>query len=244
MQRLFRPLFRALMLACCAIAAIAVVLVPHPARSLDFSPPDRGAPERVDAGGARFADFEREGDREAPIFVDGEALECPLTAVLPEGNYGLTFEPYPSVFVHIPDLPGAEVVFSLRDADDRILYQLRYLKGERHGSVGLSVPKHANVAPLELYEPYRWTLELPEQEEQVSGAIVRVAPTEEFAAQLAEATPEQRLELLAETGIWYDMLEQLAQLHRNNPDDPRWMPIWDDVTEDVGLMKVGDKPLL
>lgn len=242
MIRLFRRLTWSL--AAIAAALLLVLLLVTPVRSLEFTPPDRGAPERIDAGGARFADFEREGDRVVDIVVDGEVLECPLTAILPPENYGLTIEAYPTVYVHIPDLAGIPVVFSLYDSLDRLVYQTRYLTGERHGTVGFSLPEHGNVMPLDFYRSYRWTLELPEQGEEVGGTLVRVALMTDFERQLAQAAPERQLELLAETGIWYDTIDVLAQLHRRNPDDPQWMQFWEDLMDAVDLMKVGDKPLL
>ncbi|MBO9998906.1 MAG: DUF928 domain-containing protein [Cyanobacteria bacterium SID2] len=216
----------------------------EPARSLDFMPPDRGAPQRVDAGGARYSDFEVPGDREIPIVVNGEELECPLTAIVPVENYGLTFQEYPTIYVHVPDVPGAEVTFALRDDDDRIVYQSRFTLGHRHGTFGIALPAHANFDPLEVYRPYRWTLELEEYSERVSGVIVRVLPTETFARQLDRATPRERLALYAETGIWYDAIDTLAELHRADPENEEFIQIWQEITKSVDLMKVGEKTLL
>ncbi|WP_017658491.1 DUF928 domain-containing protein [Baaleninema simplex] len=242
---MFRSL-RFLVLAGIALSALVLtgLFAIAPARSLDFTPPDRGAPERVDAGGTRYADFEIPGDRDVTIVVNGEELECPLTAILPPENYGLTLRDYPTIYVHVPNLPGADLQFTLRDDNDEVLYQSRFRLGHRHGTFGIPLPDNANFDPLELYRSYRWTVELLDFGESISGAIVKVSPTEEFQRQLDRATSEERLELYAETGIWYDAIDTLATLHRNDPDNSQWMEVWREITESVDLMKVGNKPLL
>ncbi|MGC9502906.1 DUF928 domain-containing protein [Baaleninema sp.] len=238
--------FRFLILAGMALSTLLLtgLLSIEPARSIDFTPPDRGAPERVDAGGTRYAEFEIPGERHTPVVVNGEPLECPLTAIVPQQNYGLTLREYPTIYVHVPDLPGANLRFTLRDDKDEVLYQSRFRLGHRHGTFGISLPERANFDPLELYRSYRWTVELVEGDESVSGAIVRVSPTEEFQNQIDRATPEEQLQLYADTGIWYDAIDSLAALHRNHPEDSQWMEAWREITESVELMKVGNKPLL
>ncbi|TVR13354.1 MAG: DUF928 domain-containing protein [Phormidium sp. GEM2.Bin31] len=245
-QTLRTPILRNCVLTLVAIALIVVIplLSLRPSLSVEFTPPDRGSPEQVDAGGTRFADFERPGERVVPVFMDGRELECPLSAILPPENYGLTRQAYPTIFYHTPPVEGIEVIFSLRDAQETLIYQTRYLTGPDHGTYGLPIPAYVNVQPLHPYQAYSWTVEIPDLEASVSGTIVRVNTTASFDEEFATASAEERLQLLADAGLWYDMLDQLARLHRENPDDPQWSRLWRQIAEDAELMKVGDKPLL
>ena len=231
------------LLAVAIVIAIPILSI-QPSISVEFNPPDRGTPEQVDSGGTRFRDFEQPGERMIPIFVNDQELECPLSAILPPENYGLTRQAYPTIFYHTPLIEGMEVIFSLRDAQERLVYQTRYLTGDEHGTYGLPIPAFVNVAPLELYQGYVWTVELPKFEASVSGTIVRVNTTASFDEEFAAASAEERLQLLADAGLWYDMLDQLAQLHRDRPDEPQWYDLWTEIAEAAELMKVGTKPLL
>jgi|GEM_PF-2213692 len=231
------------LLAVAIVIAIPILSI-QPSISVEFNPPDRGTPEQLDGGGTRFINFEQPGERMVPIVVDGQELECPLAAILPPENYGLTRQAYPTIFYHTPPVEGMEVIFSLRDAQERLVYQTRYLTGDEHGTYGLPIPAFVNVPPLELDQGYVWTVELPEFEASVSGTIVRVNTTASFDEEFAAAEAEERLQLLADAGLWYDMLDQLAQLHRDRPDEPQWYRIWGEITEAADLMKMGMKPLL
>jgi len=204
--------------------------------------PDRGAPDSAGAGGARFADFEIGVDGVRILEIPGR--ECPLTAALPASTSGLTLRPYPSIFVHMPPYPDEPVEFRLMTEDDVLVYATQYVPNPIDGTYDITLPDSSNLPPLEVGVMYRWTFAIPSEELVLSGGIVRGEPTADFAADLAAASPIERVELLAETGIWYDAVAEAADLVRSDRDRADYKALWDGLMYSVDLDKMAMKPLL
>ncbi len=227
----------------------------HPVSGVEFQPPDRGRPGRLVGAGTRFSEPPTvrgglESDRAIPVVRNGEELPCPLTAIVPQNQYGFTLSEYPSFFVHVPPIPGALVEFTLSTDRNDLVYQTMFRLSDRHGTIRIAPSADANVAPLELDRNYRWQFSLmldpedPSQDRQVGGWIRRVQPTDEFSKDLEKSTPQQRVNLYAEAGVWYDTVAAVAELRRSDPDNPTLTQEWQELLDSVGLSKVGQKPLI
>lgn len=265
-SKLWQPLLTLLILS----VTIATIILSSVQRSvaLEFTPPDRNAPGRViiDGGGARFNtettidrnispqsnpgrashsqfsnfDLSVEGNR----LLSVPGLECPLTALVPESNAGLTLTPYPRLFFHMPPSPGASVAFRLETEAGELVYATQFVPEERDGSYDIALPSTSNLPPLEVGVMYRWTFTIPEQDLTLSGGILRGEPSPGFAVLLSAANPIERVRLLARTGIWFDALAEAADLVRNDRDRADYKQLWDDLLESVDLDKIAERPLL
>lgn len=244
--------------------------LPHPGQAIDFTPPDRGAPGNVltDAGGVRFSGDIPLGssapgrDREAarapaPAFnfaVEGqrmlmlEGFECPLTAIVPDSNYGLTLAAYPRFFFHMPPYPGDAVAFRLEtEAGDR-LYATEFVPQPIDGTFEIALPSNANLPPLAFNQMYHWTFSILNDNEAdftVSGGVMRVEPTPAFAQRLATAQrPISRIQRLAAAGIWFDAIAGAADLVRSDRTNASYERVWDGLVRSIGLDKMAERDLL
>ncbi len=267
-DRLFPKIWQPLMtLAILGVTIAAIILGSiQQGVAIEFTPPDRNAPGRViidgggarfsadslpsrgvpsqpiDGGGARFSDFDLTITGERSITSDG--MECPVTALIPAANSGLTLSPYPRFFFHMPPYPGASVAFRLETETGDLVYATQFVPEARDGTYDIALPNTSNLPPLEVGVMYRWTFEIPEQDLMLSGGILRGEASTEFAAELEAAYPIQRVRLLAETGIWFDAISEAADLVRGDRSRPAYQRLWSELLQSVDLQKIGDRPLL
>lgn len=232
----------------------------QPSASVEFNPPDRGAPGRLVGAGTRFSqpiEFTRGsmgvGRRQTPITINGETLDSWLVALVPSsslGNYGLTLDEYPSFYIHVPSLPGARLEFILLNELGDRLYETSYVLNDGEGILSIDLPRHANVLPLELEQTYNWQVRVKLNPDSivtdylVQGQIERFEAEATWAKKLDDATLEQKVVLYAQTGLWYDALHTLAQLRRANPDDPQLAQEWAQLLQSVGLEAIADRPFI
>ena len=106
--------------------------------------------------------------------------------------------------------------FSLQDEDTNHHYQTTLHLPEKSGVVEVKLP---NSAPaLKTGKNYKWSLviicteDLEPDSPSVSGWIRRVEPNRSLARQQNQTSQLESISKLAEAGIWYDALSNLAQL--------------------------------
>lgn len=221
------------------LMGLLVSAMPMPADAQIFEPPNRGMPGRREGGGTRGC-WGNPGDRQ-------------LAALVPAQNFGYTLDAYPSFFVYVPDGFAGEAVvaeFLLADAEDEPIYATSYRVIPRTGMVRIDLPKTANLPPLEVGKDYNWQLTLLCDADDVSngltvgGWIQRIEPSAELQAELQAATPEQRPDVLARRGIWYDTLISLAALEplptsqENDAQFSSWISRWQTLLNSVDLATV------
>ncbi|TVR08053.1 MAG: DUF928 domain-containing protein [Phormidium sp. GEM2.Bin31] len=182
-----------------------------------------------------------------------------LTLLAPLDTLGITLEEYPRFFLYVPPLPeGAQLEFSVtqwerlvteagEEIRDRQVYSTQVTPPREGGVMALELPEVDDegnpVTPLEVGQNYTWFVRIlcdPDAPTRFGPEIWReawvrrLAPTEEFASQLAEVPLAEQVGLLAETGVWYDALERLAQL-RSQSDEPELEQRWQGLLESIGL---------
>ncbi len=111
-----------------------------------------------------------------------------------------------------------------------------------------SITLAGDVPPLQEGVDYRWTVSLicnpsdpdPSQIRFVEGWVQRIALPEALEQQLHQASPLQRYELLASNGLWYDALDALVKLRREQPNNTKANSLWTELmtTEGVGLHRL------
>jgi len=167
-----------------------------------------------------------------------------LIALRPETNVELTLAKYPTFFVYLPPSSAETAEFALLDENDRDVYRTTFATSKASGVVSLSLPAFANLKPLEAGKAYHWYFSLihnPEDRSKdtvVEGWIQRVEPSPTLGRELEKATMRDRVALYANSGIWYDALATLAELHRSQPNDPTLSQAWEKLLGSAGLSKV------
>lgn len=262
-------------LSALAIAALAIELSISSIRAEEFQPPDRGTPGRLEGAGTRLLepeDFQPPDETLLDITrgacdVNLDATSTPLTPLVPESDFGITLQGYPTFFVYVPELPDtAAIEFVVTEWEfietesgtevfDRDLYATTLEPPENAGILPLPLPPRDDagnpVEPLQVDRNYTWFLRVICDAEHptrygpdiwVEAWVKRLNPSAEFAATLETATPLQRQELYAETGVWYDALQTLVELRRDETAtevDETWL----ELLNSVGLVELADEPI-
>lgn len=207
-------------------------------------PPGPGEPVPVNRqGGATRGDKCVQDDTQLTALVPGVKEFSGMSGL------GETASEYPTFVWHIPQSSALEIEFVLRDAKDRDIYSAKYTlaksaQGSVQGSSGimsLSVPAFANVSPLEVGQNYYWSIALVCDPIDRSGDVIaggrikRVKLDPTLAQNIQKATPEERVALYANAGVWYETVATLAELQRTRPNDTEIAQAWNKLLNSIGL---------
>ena len=213
--------------------------------SLDFNPPNRGAPGTTAGGASR-----------------GSGSACargstPLTLLVPAdktGKFGLTASVRPTLLVYVPKTAARSAEFTLIGASSRnqreseeIVRTTVRLSGEA-GIVALKLPESAPA--LMVGKDYQWYVSLicnPEDRTDdivVSAWVSRTQPNATLVRNLERAKPHDRPALYSASSYWYDTVATLVELRQSNPKDSKLQSDWTQLLQSVGLKDMADKPLL
>lgn len=183
--------------------------------------------------------------------------EQPLTALVPTWEtaikrqrsedirvtnvWGLTTQAQPTVWFYVPKAINTSAEFVLQNEAGETLYRTRLVPPQQAGIVRVQLPSTA--PPLEINKLYRWFFKVksacnPNQFPQlnyVEGWVQRINPTVALSDRLKRATPEERLALFAENGIWFDAVTTLAELRISNPTDTSLAADWQTLLKAANL---------
>lgn len=211
--------------------------------SLFKVPPNLTAPGRRVAGGSRTMENCFSGNKH-------------LTALVPQSHIMLTTVENPVFYFYIPKTSASTLELVVRDQTQTLVKQ-SYKPSAQAGVVGIPLPRKS----LEVGKEYHWVLSVichPEarsNDKVVEGGIKRIQPDPQLVKNLEKATPEQRVFLYAQAGIWQNTLMTLANLLAADPNNPKLNDDWqtlltgdgvrldkDDITKDSAA--VVSEPLL
>ena len=231
------------------VAAVPITFVPPP------PPPDRGA--AGDRGGAASRGCSV-GNQSVialiPIYKQtinqGETEAVSVTKV-----WGLTTEEYPTFWFFVPYKKSTinSIEFVLKDESSKLsqtIYRKIVTIPEVPGII--SIPLSVTTPPLQVNKIYHWFFKMkvicnpqqPAQREYVEGWVQRVNLNPKLVDNLKQATPQQRVKLYAENGIWYDALTTLAELRLAKPEDPTLAVEWMNLLKSVDLENLAKQPLI
>ena len=189
------------------------------------------------------------------IAASGRQAEIELIPLIPSDSRGLTLSEFPSVWVKVAynsgeieqELTGE---FSVEDAQTNIK-----LSPKR---TSIALPKTSGVFripiphSLEVNNWYHWYLVLdcnsPDSSKSnsilsIEGIVKRVSLSES-QSQLETKTPQERINVYQDQGIWYDALNETARLSCQNPRNTFVRESWAALLRDVGLDEVTqDSPI-
>jgi hypothetical protein len=150
-----------------------------------------------------------------------------LTTLIPKSGIGLTTVANPTLYFFIPQnsAPRGELV--VQDEKTQIVYQQEYKLSSKAGVVGIQLPPNS----LAVNKNYRWSFSIicnlrdRSSDKFVQGTIQRFE-NPSLMKNIAQATPEKRLLIYAEAGIWHDALDTLAKLRYSNPRNSQFKADW------------------
>ncbi len=170
-----------------------------------------------------------------------------MLAVLPESFYGTTLSSHPTILVYVPASPAAEAVFSLKDEDENLHYQMTLPVSGEAGIIAIRVPEDAPA--LEVGKNYQWFFalkldgNLSPNAPFVDGWVQRIEPSAELMRALEGQTPVEQSSILAENGVWYDCASMLVDLQINQPSNNAIAAAWAELLESVDLLHLVTEPL-
>lgn len=167
------------------------------ASPIQYRPPLRGAPTKRVGGATRSI----------------VSFKPSLTAIAPN-HVGITLRSQPVLYWHAAQSPTAPMVFKLFEEDSGGLHVVRTLPAT--GCAGFYRMDLADLGTtLKEEVDYRWQVSLAADQQKESAAVGRIrlaAADVALASRLAQAPPAERRRILAEAGIWYDLMsETVAQ---------------------------------
>jgi hypothetical protein len=181
----------------------------------------------------------------------GCSTRSPHLLLIPESNKVLTASSNPTFYWYLPPNNAAAVEFSLRDAEDRELYNTRYLLGDdsltpkNSGRImGLQLPISDSFKGLEIGQEYVWEvvviceLDSPSYQNGAMGVVERVAITNDLRNKLNDASSEEQLSLYIDAKLWYETVNVMINLRRLKPNDPEVEAAWKKLMESVNLSEV------
>ncbi len=216
-------LFKTVLLAQVAFAQVPQLV------SLKFPPADesRGGTSRSEGGGHR-----------GPTCV--KVGETPLMSLLPkQASQAQTVDSTPTLYWYIPSTPASSAEFALTDEAGEVLYLAMIVLPEQSGVVKLRLP---GEAALEVGASYRWTFSLlcdqsaPSRNVYVSGRIKRTSLSSPALTRLQGADPLEQAKIFAQSNIWHDTLDRVAQVRRDRQDE------WEELLISAGLSAIAQEP--
>ena len=170
------------------------------------------------------------GNRDRCPYTDQE-----LVALMPESEEtGLpyleqTVEAYPTWYFYVPYKPkiGRKIEFVLIDVNEDIIYQEKFTLKNSPGILRLSLPKNISgfTNGLESNQLYRWVFSIICNESNRSGDATVNGWLERIPSPLQTTIPtttkqKNHYRIYAENLIWFDVVNELANLRISYPEDP------------------------
>jgi len=144
-----------------------------------------------------------------------------------------TTNAYPIFFVSVPTLAPTTAQFTLQDESaKRQLHNVTFNLTGKAGIVGVAVP--ASAPQLEVGHKYLWQLSVACDPDDPASNIVVSGWIERIAAPAVPANSD-RLTVLAEQGIWQDIVSALAEQRFKQPGDATAAEDWAALMDDVKL---------
>jgi Domain of Unknown Function (DUF928) len=179
-----------------------------------------------------------------------EKNEFAFAPILPASNYGQTTAEYPTVYWYQTNHQFSWARFELyatqaMKREEYPLYSTTFRLGKESPLASLSLPAQSGLPPLEIGQTYLWKVTMicsqqgPDDDTasgsqtSVQGWITRVAPSAILEAQLA--TTEQKYNVYAENGLWYDAIRDLATRRQQIPQNAQLAKDWEGFLQETPL---------
>lgn len=158
-----------------------------------------------------------------------------VVALVPKSNVVLTTEKHPVLFFYVPQTT-AQLELVVQDKSQKFTKQ-SYKPSSQGGVIGVPL----NQASLEVGQEYRWFFSIicnPKErskDQEVEGVIQRVNIEPQLSAKLNSATPNERVNIYAQAGLWQNSVADLARLLSTSPNDPNLKSDWQQLLTSEGV---------
>lgn len=217
---------------------------------IQYTPPNRGAPEITAAGGSRLLDIPLVRSDKLPPSCS-ESLAVPL---VPQNHVGQTISGRPTFFWYLSDkvlqnssqIPKIEFALKQKGKDESLF--TKDIAIDKTGIIQFQLPN--NQPELMVGQDYLWSVSVvcyDSQNEQfkkkvVEASIRRVAPLTQLTAKLSSATSQrERARIYAQNGYWYDGIEALSRASTSEPNQQSIYEEFFSLLNQVGLKQVTDR---
>lgn len=178
----------------------------------------------------------------AGTFSEGEDCVAASDAML-----AYTSDNQPRFWLYIPGDHEAGTVLKVQIRQERQVIEVKdFPLPTTAGLISVQLD-----VTLESGRPYIWTAEVMvntgrgRASNPLAGGMVEYRPMEsEVATQISLLAPLDRAQQYGEQGLWYDALEELANLRRAEPDNAEVLAAWRGLLASYGLEIFADQPFL
>jgi hypothetical protein len=211
---------------------ISPMLTPVAQAAIKFKPPSKGAPIATRGGASRSA----------------------FKVLVPKENSGFTTQAQPTFVISIPPSIGGskmkrtdKISICLTEqgaAPETSRFQATFAGPTAHGVIHLSL-QDSGFAGLVEGKVYDWAIGVTADGQfdcvarnakaGADGAIARIQPDATLQAKIASAKPPELPAVYAEAGIWYDAVQTLSDLRRDQPTNFRIQRDWESLLGSVEL---------
>ncbi|MBR8835090.1 MAG: DUF928 domain-containing protein [Stigonema ocellatum SAG 48.90 = DSM 106950] len=216
-------------------------------------PPNRGAPGNRGEGGSRGCGVGNQSLKALMPVYEETFSQNQKESIYTTQVWGLTSFENPTFWFYVPYSSSSIKVteFVLQNEKKKTIYRTPVTIPETPGIVSFRLP--STSAALELDKNYHWFFKLrvitcdsqqPRDLDYVEGWVQRTHLNGQLGDRLKQATPELRVALYAENGLWYDALSALAELRLANSKDTNLTAGWTSLLRSVGLENLANKPLV
>jgi Domain of Unknown Function (DUF928) len=153
-----------------------------------------------------------------------------LTTLVPFSHIGQTGSQHPTFTWFVPDRAAHPLQFRLFTRTGQPLYRTEMQS--QSGIMSVALPP--KLPPLAIGQTYQWQVVLvcaptvPSRNVVATAEIQVVKPAASLQAQLAAApTPQQRLDLYAESGLWYDALAEAVKVSQTTQNSSSLLELLD-----------------
>lgn len=174
------------------------------------------------------------------------AGEQPIQVLMPHGNYGLTYQERPSIYIKLAAKTKAQRVVLAFHSEALKSYQRVFVPINSSGIISFSLPSDKKA--LVPGQNYQWSLAvvcgntLQPDDPVFRGWVQRVARTPEIERQRLQKSIIEQITWLADKGFWYDMLDVMIKARLERPKDAQLANIWKNILQDSGLDAVISEP--
>ncbi|NJL79989.1 MAG: DUF928 domain-containing protein [Richelia sp. SM2_1_7] len=218
---------------------------------LPAPPPGKPVGGRTRGGGRRGPCPEVQTNLTALIPFTQKTLNLGQTTYVKENVWGLTNSLRPTFYFYVPfsNEYSFPTEFLLQDEESKqLVYQSVVKLPSKPGIISVSLPE--SVKPLKENRNYRLFFNIycetqkPIPSLRVEGVVRRVELNDELTEKINAATPRERVELYAGEGIWFDSLDNLANLRKQQPKNQELLENWTSLLESTGFKDITEQPLV
>ena len=195
---------------------------------------NRDVPQSTVGGGNRS---------ENTACISTPAGEPPLVAMMPNReNTAKMATATPNLYVYLGQTTAETGELVVTDGEDNEIYFAEFDLPSQPGIVKIGIPRGAS---LKSGNTYKWSFmvvchpQYRNRDRVVEGTMEYVELSADDQSKLAKATTAtDKAKIYANSTIWYETLDTVAQLRQENLTD------WQELLKSVGLEMFVDKPLV